>query len=625
MVLRRTTLRAFAAATLLAAAIAAPVAAEDKIIKTHAITTFGDPKYPADFKHFDYVNPDAPKGGEWSGWAFGGFDSIHPYTTKGRAASLSSVFYETLLEGSVDEVDTLYGLLAKDFEYPENKEWVIFNLRPEARFSDGTPLTAEDVVFSYELMLEKGLPSFRAAIKKEIVSAEVLGPQQVKFTFTAEAAPRDRIQSAGTLPIFSKKYYEESGVDFEDSTLTPAIGSGPYILDEIDPPRRVIYKRNPDYWGWDLPIMQGRSNFDRIRIEYYGDYTAAFEGFKAGTYTFRNEASSLTWATGYDFPAVDKGYVIKELFPDGAMALAQYFVLNLREEKFADPRTREAIGMMFNFEWSNATLFYGIYTRTKSFWGNSDMEAEGMPSEAELALLEPLRGKIPDIVFTEPAVVPPVQSENQIDRRTRRAAGKLLDEAGWEVGDDGMRRNAEGEVLSIEILNDSPSFDRIVNPYVENLRSIGIDAKHVRIDNAQMTNRERKHDFEMLTELIRMSERPTAPGLGQYFGSADADKSIFNKAGLKSEGVDALIEHVRKAKTLEDLTTAVHALDRTLRAYRFWVPQWHKPVDTIARFDIYGFPEKVRDKEDPLRALGELDFWWFDQEKFDKLKAAGAL
>lgn len=625
MFLRRATLRAFAAATLITAAVAAPVAAEDTIIKTHAITTFGDPKYPADFKHFDYVNPDAPKGGEWSGWAFGGFDSIHPYTTKGRAAGLASVFFETLLEGSVDEVDTLYGLLAKDFEYPENKEWVIFNLRPEARFSDGTPLTAEDVVFSYELMRDKGLPSFRAAIKKTVVGAEVLGPQQVKFTFTADSAPRDRVQSAGTLPIFSKKYYEESGVDFEDSTLTPAIGSGPYILDEIDPPRRVIYKRNPDYWGWDLPIMQGRSNFDRIRIEYYGDYTAAFEGFKAGTYTFRNEASSLTWATGYDFPAVDKGYVIKELFPDGAMALAQYFVINLREEKFADPRTREAIGMMFNFEWSNATLFYGLYTRTKSFWGNSDMEAEGMPSEAELALLEPLRGKIPDIVFTEPALIPPVLSENQIDRRTRRAAGKLLDAAGWEVGDDGMRRNAEGEVLSIEILNDSPSFDRIVNPYVENLRSIGIDAKHVRIDNAQMTNRERKHDFEMLTELIRMSERPTAPGLGQYFGSADADTSIFNKAGLKSEGVDALIEHVREAKTLEELTTAVHALDRTLRAYRFWVPQWHKPVDTIARFDIYGFPEKVRDKEDPLRALGELDFWWFDQEKFDKLKAAGAL
>ncbi len=616
---------AILALTIVAIGAAIPAVAQEKITKTHAITTFGEPKYSADFEHFDYVNPDAPKGGEWSGWGFGGFDSIHPYSTKGRAVGLASIFFETLLEGSADEVDTLYGLLAESFEYPESKDWVIFNMRPEARFSDGTPLTAEDVVYSYELLRDKGLPSFRAAIVKSIASAEVLDPHKVKFTFTAEAARRDVIQTAGGLPVFSKKYYEDSGADFEESTLIPATGSGPYLLEELDPPRKVIYRRNPDYWGWHLPNVVGRNNFDTIRIEYYGDYTAAFEGFKAGTYTFRNEASSLTWATGYDFPAVNDGTVLKYEFPNGRHATAQYFAINLREEKFQDAKVREAIGLMFNFEWSNETLFYGLYTRTASFWDNSEMRANGMPSEAELALLEPLRGKIPDAVFDEPAIVPPVQSDTQIDRRTRRAASKLLDEAGWEVGDDGLRRNSTGKVLSIEILNDSPSFDRIVNPYVENLIAIGIDAKHTRVDNAQMTDRERKHDFEMLTDSFRMSLRPTAPSLGQYFGSETAGTSIFNKVGISSEGVDALIDNVREADTLQELTTAVHALDRTLRAYRFWVPQWFKDTHTIARFDIYSFPDKVLDKDDPLYILGELDFWWFDQEKFDKLKAEGAL
>lgn len=596
-----------------------PVHAQETITKAHGITTFGELKYSADFTHFDYVNPDAPRGGEWSGWAFGGFDSVNPYTTKGRSAGLSSIYFESLLEGTADEVDSLYGLLAESFEFPESRDWVIFNLRPEARFSDGTELTAKDIVFSYEMMRDKSLPSFRVSLAKKIAMAEVLNPQRVKFTFVEDAPRRELIQLAGGLPIFSKNYYDTSGVDFEASTLDPATGSGPYILEELDPPRRVVYRRNPDYWGWHLPNSQGRYNFDTIRIEYYGDYTAAFEGFKAGTYTFRDEASSLQWATGYDFPALDKGWVLKTEFANGNHSTGQSFAINMRLEKFQDPRVREAIGLMFNFEWSNKTLFYGIYSRITSYWENSDMKAVGMPSPGELALLEPLRGKIPDIVFSEEAVVPPVQSENQIDRKIRRAAGKLLDAAGWNVGDDGLRYNAAGEVLSLEILNDSQSFDRIVNPYVENLRTIGIDARHTRVDNAQMISRERAHDFEVITDNFRMSLRPSG-GLEQYFGSETADESVFNMPGLKSEGVDALIEHVKKANDLESLTTAIHALDRTLRAYRMWVPQWFKASHTIARYDVYGFPDNG-----PLYTLGEIDFWWYDQEKADKLKAAGAL
>lgn len=598
--------------------------AQENITKTHGISTFGELKYPADFKHLDYVNPDAPVGGEWSGWAFGGFDSVHPYSTKGRSVSLGSIYFETLLEGTADEVDAVYGLLAESFEYPESRDWVIFNMRPEARFSDGSPVTADDVVFSYEVLLDKGLPSFRASLAKQITNAEALDANRVKFNFVPDAPRRELIQLAGSLPIFSKAYYETSGADFEDSTLEPAIGSGAYILEELDPPRRVVYKRNPDYWGWHLPIMQGRLNFDRLRVEYYGDYTAAFEGFKAGNYHFRNEASSLQWATGYDFPAVKDGTVLKKEFPNGNHSTGQSFAINMRLKKFQDVRVREAIGLMFNFEWSNTTLFYGIYSRITSYWENSPMKATGMPSKAELALLEPLRGKIPDTVFTEEAVLPPVQSENQIDRKTRRAASKLLDAAGWVVGDDGLRRNEAGEVLSIEILNDSQSFDRIVNPYIENLRAIGIDAKHTRVDNAQMTNRERAHEFEIITDNFRMSLRPS-DGLTQYFGSKTADISLFNMTGLSSEGVDALIENVKAADNLEDLTTAIHALDRTLRAYRMWVPQWFKATHTIARYDIYGFPDSVVDEENKLYTLGQIDFWWYDQEKADKLEAAGKL
>ncbi len=604
---------------LLASTLAPAAMADSHITVTHGISTFGDLKYPADFPHLDYVNPDAPKGGEWSGWAFGGFDSVNPYTTKGRAAGLSSIYFESLLLGTADEVDALYGLVAESMEYPEDRAWVIFNIRPEVRFSDGTPLTAEDVVFSYETLKEKGLPSFRISLAKQIESAEALEPHRVKFTFVEDAPKREVIQLAGGLPIFSKKFYEESGADFEESSLTPAIGSSTYVLEKLDPPRQVIYRRNPDYWGNDLPINIGRNNFDTIRIEYFSDYSAAFEGFKAGTYTFRNEASSLQWATGYDFPAHNNGWVIKQEFEDGRNSTGQSFAINMRRPKYQDPRVREAIGMMFNFEWSNETLFYGIYQRITSYWENSDMKAVGMPSEAELALLEPLRGKIPDSVFIEEAFVPPVQGNRQIDRSMRRKAGRLLDEAGWEPGDDGLRRNAQGEVLSLEIINDSPSFDRIINPYVENLRSIGIDASNVRVDNAQMVNRERAHDFDMLTDNFRMSLRPSN-GLEQYFGSESADISVFNATGLKSEGVDALIEHVKEANDLESLTTAVMALDRTLRAYKMWVPQWFKPTHTIARFDIYGYPENL-----PPYALGELDFWWYDQEKADKLEAAGAL
>jgi len=424
--------------------------AQDATIRSHGISTFGDLKYGPDFAHLDYVNPDAPKGGEISIWASGGFDSYNAYTIKGRAAALSTSPLESLLTGTSDEIGSAYGLLAEGMEYPASRDWVIFALHSEARFSDGSPLTAEDVLFSYELLRDKGLSSFRGVITQMIASAEVIDPLHIKFTFTPDYPRRDVIQAAGSLPVFSKAEFLASGRDIEETSDVPYLGSGPYVFDSADEGRRVVWRRNPDYWGQDLPINIGRNNFDRIRIEYFADYEAAFEGFKAGAYTFRSEASSLIWATRYDFPALTNGWVIKTELPNGNISSGQAFVLNLRREKFQDPRVREAIGLMFNFEWSNESLFYGLYARTTSFWDNSELAASGTPTPEELALLEPLADQLPPGVLSDPAVMPATSGATQLDRANMRSAAALLDEAGWVVGSDGIRRNAKGEKLVVE-------------------------------------------------------------------------------------------------------------------------------------------------------------------------------
>ena len=591
---------------------------DNHIIKSHGISTFGELKYNADFQHLDYVNPNAPKGGEVSIWAFGSFDSMHPYTTKGRSGSLSSIFFESLLTGTSDEIGSAYGLVAKSMEYPKDRSWVIFNMRPEAKFSDNTPLTAEDVMFSYKLLQEKGLPSFRAVIEKEIDTVEILGKHKIKFTFKKGIPTRDLPASAGSLPIFSKNYYEKSGADFEASTLTPGIGSGPYILDNLDVGQTINYKRNPEYWGANLPINIGRNNFDKIRVEYFADYNSAFEGFKGGSYTFRTEYMSKLWATGYDFPAIDKKWVTKKLLPSGDMAPGQSFIINLRKDKFKDIKVRKAIGLMFNFEWSNKTLFYDLYARINSFWENSDMAATGKPSQDELIVLNSLKTTLPPGIIDSDVAEVSVSSTKQLDRKNLRMASKLLDDAGWEVGDDGLRKNNSGATLDIEILNDSQAFTRIIEPSIENLKSLGVNAVHTKIDNAQMTERERSFDFDIVTGNFPMSFTPGS-GLKQYFGSETADVSIFNKAGIKSEVIDELIEVVMAAKTRDELKVAVKTLDRVLRSYYFWIPQWFKDVHTVAYYDYYEHPENL-----PPYDMGLLDFWWINNEKYNELKNEGA-
>lgn len=612
-------LSGLALGTVLALA-ALPLRAE--MITSHGISTFGDLKYAADFPHLDYVNPDAPKGGEISVWAFGSFDSMNPYTLKGRAAGLASVFFESLMAGTADEIGAAYCLLCETLTYPEDRSEVTFTLREGITFSDGSPLTAQDVVFSYNILLTKGLPSFRAQLAQKVKSAEALDDRTVRFVFKPDIPTRDLISDVGALPVFSEAFYTENDRDFEETSLEPLLGSGPYLLGRMDVGQTVVYERDPDYWGADLPLNIGRNNFDAIRIEYYADYNAAFEGFKGGTYTFRNEASSKIWATGYEFPAVQNGSVVKAELPNGAKATGQAWVFNLRRPQFQDPLVREALGMMFNFEWSNETLFYGIYDYVDSFWDNSELEATGLPTEGEIAILQPLvdEGLLEASILTSEPFSFPRSGARQLDRGNLRAASALLDQAGWEVGDDGLRRK-NGQTLSVEFLNDSQTFDRVINPYVENLKRLGVDARHTRIDNAQMTLRERppSFDFDLVTTFMATQYIPGS-SLRQYFGSETADTSNFNKMGLDSEAVDRLIEVVLAAESQEELTTSVHALDRVLRAEKFWIPQWNKNTHTVAYYDMYEHPETL-----PPFGLGNLDFWWFNAEKAEALRAKGAL
>lgn len=593
--------------------------ADEHIIKSHGISTFGELKYPADFPYFEYVNPDAPKGGEFSTWASGNFDSLTPFILKGNAARLSTVFFDTLMTGNLDEPDAMYGLVAHTIEYPQDRSWVVFHMRPEAKFSDGTPVRAEDVVFSFNILKEKGAPTYKVLFK-DFEKVEALDDLTVKFTFAKDAIKRELPMTAAGIPIFSKAYYATR--DFAESTLEPPLGSGPYELLKVDAGRSVSYKRRDDYWAKDLPVNVGQNNFDVITVEYFADYTAAFEAFKGGAYGFREEFLSKLWATAYDFPAIKKGWVIKEELPDGNPAGTQGFWFNLRREKLQDPLVRQAIGMVFNFEWSNKSLFYGIYTRTDSFWENSEMQAEGMPSAEELALLEPLRADIPESVFTEPAFEPVTSSPDKVgDRKLLRRAGKLLDQAGWTVGDDGLRRNAAGQKLTVEFLNDSPSFDRIINPYIENLRRLGVDAIYTKVDAAQLQDREKNFDFDVTIRRYAMSETPGIELRGM-FGSSTADLLGSNNiSGVSNPAVDALIEKIEAAQSREELTVAVKALDRVLRAMHIWVPQWYKPSHTIAYYDMFERPYK---DNPPKTSLGQLSIWWYNPEKAAALKAAGA-
>ncbi|MEM1235358.1 MAG: extracellular solute-binding protein [Pseudomonadota bacterium] len=608
---------------LIAAAGFARAESHENITVTHGYNFYGELAYPdPNFQHLNYVNPDAPKGGEISIWSQGTFDSFNPYTLLGNNAALSSIGDEDVLTTFSDDPTSSYCFLCETMEYPDDLSWVIFNLRPEVTFSDGRPMTAEDIEFAFNSFMADGLPSFRQAFGSFIDSVEVLGPHRIKYNFNAESPERDRIGLAGIIGPLHRDWYEQNEASIDQTRNEPHPGTGAYVLESFDFSRQVIYARNPDYWGNDLNINKGRQNFDRIRIEYFGDSTAALEAFKAGEYTFRTENTSRIWATGYDFPAIEDGFVVREELDDGSLGRMQSFIFNLRLEKFQDIRVREAIRLMFNFKWSNESLFFGLYDRPSSFWEFSGNASSGMPSDGETAILQPLvdDGLLDASILTEEAIVPPTSGERQFDRRNARAAQALLDAAGWIPNpDNNGLREKDGVVLSVAFLESSPAFDRIINPYVENLRNIGIDASLERVDPAQEQERTRSFDFDMTTQGWSLGYEPST-GLKQWFDSELRDDTSRNLAGVADPAVDRLIDVVVASETKADLETSVQALDRVLRSLKFNVPQWQNTKHWVAYWDQYDYPKPL-----PPLALGQLDFWWYDAEKAQALRDAGAL
>ncbi|WP_353344560.1 extracellular solute-binding protein [Litorivita sp. NS0012-18] len=603
----------------------------DGVIRSHGYSFFGDLKYPADYPHFDYVNPDAPKGGEISLAAPGTFDSMNPYSRKGRAGRYSWMVYESLLgempaSGSSAPADVYgesYGLLAERLEYDEGKTWVIFYMRPEARFSDGTPVTAHDVVFTHNLFLEQGLPSYATAVKKRVLSAEALDDHTVKFTFATGISRRSLIDQVGGTPVFARKWYEQNGARLDEPRLDAAPGSGPYVIESAEVNRRIVYKRNPDYWGKDLPINKGRHNFDRIRIEYFADDSASFEAFKAGEYTFRPEGDSKKWATGYDFPARNRGDVILEELPDGTPPTPTGIVFNLGKEPLKDRNVRRAIALAYNFEWTNASLQYGLFSQRHSFTQGSPLEAEGAPEGMELELLKSLGDLVPEEMLTEPALLAHTSKPERLtDRRNLRAAMKMLDEAGWSVGDDGIRRNAAGQKLSLDFpINSSGSatLEAVVTNFAQNLEAMGVDIRVEKVDPSQFTLRNRDRDYDLIFDNYA-AFLGTGTGLIQMYGTSEVENNVFNPAGLASPLVDKLIDVSLNAATREEQDAALMALDRALRHEFFMIPVWYNPTSWVAYWNMYEHPAEL-----PPYALGILDFWWWNADKAAALKASGAL
>lgn len=601
------------------------------LVTAHGYSFYGDLSYEPDFSHFSYVNPEAPQGGEISLWAPGTFDSMNPYTRRGRPGRFSSSMYESLLEivtpfgdsAPADVYGEYYCLLCESLEYPESKDWVIFHMRPEARFSDGTPLTAHDVVFSHNLILEQGLPSYAQSVRQRVISAEALDDHTVRFEFAPGISRRSLIDQVGYQSVWSQAWYEETGARLDESRLEISPGSGPYMLDEFEINRRITYRRNPDYWGNDLPQNQGRYNYDTIRVEYFGDDAAAFEAFKTGEYTFRPEGNSRQWSVGYDFPAVERGHVVREEIPNGNPPTPSGFIFNLARPQFADRRVREAVTLAYNFEWTNQQLQYGLMSRRYSFSQGSRLEAQGVPEGDELALLESLGDLVPAEMLTEPALTAPTSSPDRLrDRRNLRRASRLLEAAGWVVGDDGVRRNDAGEVLTIEFpyaSSSSATAESIIETFLQNLQALGIQATSQKIDPAQFTERRRDRDYDLILSQYG-AFLDTGTGLHQRYGSADAAYSLFNPAGLASPLVDRLIDISLEAEGPEERDTALRALDRALRYELIMVPLWYSPNEWVAYWDMYRHPDGF-----PQFSSGAMDWWWVDAERAAELRETGAL
>jgi microcin C transport system substrate-binding protein len=592
----------FCLAATLALLMPAWARAQD-VAPAHGVAMHVDLKYGPEFEHFDYVNPNAPKGGTVTFASIGTFDSLNPFIIKGTTADGLGFLFETLTVQSEDEPFSEYGLLAESIEMPEDRSWVAFTLRPQARWQDGKPVTVDDVIFSFDTLKEKGLPFYRAYYKN-VIKAEPAGERRVKFTFE-ETTNRELPLILGQLPILPKHYYEK--VEFDKTTLQPPLGSGPYRIKSLEPGRRIVYERVKDYWGADLPVSRGFYNFDEIRYEYYRDANVALEAFKAGGYDIRVENTSKFWATAYTGPMFDAGWIKKEEIPHELGTGMQGFVFNTRRPLFQDPRVRHALAYAFDFEWTNRTIMYGQYDRTESYFSNTELAAEGLPSEAELALLEPYREQLPAEVFTEVYQAPSTDGEGGI-RQNLRTALRLLREAGWSV-EGGKLVNGKGEPFRFEILLNGPSFERHTLPFIKNLERLGIEASVRAIDPAQYQNRLNEFDFDMVVGTFGQS---LSPGNEQreYWGSEAADiPGSRNIIGIKDPVVDHLTDKIIEAPTRDDLVTATRALDRVLLWGHYVIPHWHSRTFRVAYWNKFDRPETTPPYGLPLFS------WWVDPVK----------
>ena len=577
---------------------------------SHALSLGDAPKYGPDFRQLDYVNPDAPKGGELKLATPAGFDSLNPFIPKGDSAPGLGLVYETLMTQPPDDDLSEYGLIAETVEVPDDLSWIVFNLRPQAKWADGQPITADDVVWSFDAIKKDGEPTMQLYYAN-VARAEALGPRKVKFTFTGPKN-RELPQIIGQLPVLQKSLWQKRG--FDKVTLEPWAGSGPYRIKSFEANRSITYERRADWWGKDLPINKGRYNFGTIRYDVYRDQTVMREAFKSGQYDFRSENSGREWATFYNFPAIQQGLVKKEMVKNNRPGGISGFIYNTRRGKFQDPRARHALTLAWDFEWVNKNLAYSAYYRPSSYFDNSVFAAEGTPAPAELKLLEPLRSELPKEVFG-PAWKPPVSDGTGFDRKNLREAAKLLKEAGWTIK-GGKLVNASGEPFTISFMMQDPTYERMAGPWVQSLQRLGITLTMQAVDSAQYVRRLREFDYDVIYAGWPQSN---SPGNEQrfFFSSQAADQpGSRNYAGIKSPAIDRLIDDVIGAPSRAALIPAVRALDRALTWGWYISPSFALNADRVAYWDKFGMPAK-----NPASGVDFLS-WWIDPAKAAKIAAA---
>ncbi|MCL3882070.1 extracellular solute-binding protein [Marivita sp. GX14005] len=604
--------------------------AETEIIRAHGYSFFGDLQYSPDFEHFNYVNPNAPRGGEIVLSARGTFDGFNRWAWRGNPQSNAGVVGESLFATEVfgtpvpaDSLTEMYCLIAREVEYPASKEWCVFHLRDDVVFRNGAPLRAQDAAFTFNLFLEQGIRSFSRSVKERIKGVEVIDDLTLRYDFVDGISRRSLISQVGGMPVLSEEWYKETGERLDEPSVLSPMGSGPYQVGDYEFNRYVVYERNPNYWGWDHPVNVGRHNFDRIRIEYFADDTAEFEAFKAGVYTFRSEGSSKRWATGYDFPALDSGAAKTEEIPDQTAPLNAGIIFNTLREPVDDRQIREALALAFNFEWTRESLQFDLTSQRESFAQGQDWQAQGVPEGAELAFLQSLGDVVPAEMLTEPAVMPHSSDPaTPVDRRNKRKALRILADAGWTVDDQGRLVNADGEQMVLDFLVLSTWDDTrkaTIETYVNTLRNWGIRVNANAVDSAQGQQRFLDKDYDLIYTNIQ-TFATVGTGLKQLFGSETAEVSSWNPSALRSPMVDAIIEAALAAGSREEEITALTALDRALRYERIMAPAGYVAEYWVAYYDIFERPDEL-----PPYGLGVLDFWWLNEEKLAALKASGVL